>query len=368
MNNAITFADINIVPQFSEVPSRADVDLSVNLPGFPYMTLPVISANMDTITEWELALAMITYGAQACLHRFDDIQGTVNMFRNSSVGDKVPLVSIGLGMKEIERAEALRDAGACTFVIDVNHGANIEVVKQAKILREILGKDYGIVVGNFGTGDSISTFLEHSGLIVDAFKVGIGPGATCSTRLVTGVGAPQISALMDCRPPLKKAGLAMIADGGMKEPGDIAKALAAGAHLVMTGGMLAGTKETPGEIYYEADNIETGKVELVTPDQYRFGVQYKNDRNYQKKYRGSASQESYAKQGKVAKHRAAEGESFLVPYKGPVADVLQRIEGGLRGALSMSGCFTINEFHNKAQFVRVSTASAVEATPHGKTK
>lgn len=353
MSDLITFADVNIIPQFSTVPSRADVDLSVNKSGFPYMSFPVISANMDTVTGPEMARAMINYGGQACLHRFYTVEQNVQTFMESCLHEtglvRVPLVSVGLGFKEIERAEALRDAGACTFIIDVNHGANMEVVKQAKNLREILGRDFGIVVGNFATAKTIASFLDHSGMIVDGFKIGIGGGSTCTTRVKTGVGIPQLSALMDCHPIIDKLGLTMIADGAMKTAGDVAKALGAGAHMVMTGGMLAGTYETPGVI--ESEYSEDRKVWLEF-----------------KKYRGSASHESYLKQGKVAKHRTAEGEAFMVPCKGPVADVLQDIEGGLRGSLSMVGAFTINEYHRLAEFVRVTSAASHEATAHGKSK
>jgi IMP dehydrogenase/GMP reductase len=371
MKQLITFSDINIIPKFSTVSSRELVNLTVNRSGFPYATLPVLSANMDTITGPEMAKAMIRYGGQAVLHRFLTIEENVKMFEDSTLPGfdlRSPMVSIGLGMKELERAEALRDVGATTFVIDVNHGANIAVVNQAKQLREILGKDFGIVVGNFATGNSIEVFLEHAGTgTVDGFKVGIGPGSICLTREKTGVGIPQISALMDCRGAVTKAGLTMIADGGMKTAGDVSKAIAAGAHFVMTGGMFAGCEETPGENYFatgkNSDHYkkedEGGDDPLNSPNNWFFG---KVDKV--KKYRGSASKESYEDQGKLAKHRAVEGETFYVSHKGSAVDVLQDIEGGLRGSLSMVGAFNIEEYHQLAEFVVVSPASSIEAGAH----
>jgi IMP dehydrogenase len=373
MNQLITFQDANIIPKFSTVPSRSLINLAVNRPGFPYVTLPIISANMDTVTGSEMAKSMGAYGATSCLHRFQTIEENVKMLEDSRYGgylSSLPMVSIGLGMKELERAEALRDVGAMTFVIDVNHGANIAVVNQAKQLREILGRDFGIIVGNFATGNSIETFLDHASTgIVDGFKVGIGPSGVCSTRIKTGVGIPQLSALMDCRPTVTKHGLTMIADGGMKTAGDVCKAIAAGAHFVMTGGMLAGTHETPGESVWQ---VNDGSYK---PKEYVYPVTVHADTSYLdmsceinlprfKKYSGSASKESYEKQGKVAKHRTTEGETFLVPYKGSVADVLQDIEGGLRGSLSMVGAYTIEEYHKLAEFVVVSQASSFEATAH----
>lgn len=374
MNNLITFADVNILPKWSEIPSRADVNLSMNRAGFPYMTLPVIAANMDTVCEANMAKAMLKYGAQACLHRFCSIEENVKMFNESRIINDAwtyqnPMVSIGLGQSEIERAEALRDAGAITFIIDVNNGANIAVVKQARLLRSVLGSDFGIVVGNFATGATIETFLENAGgNIVDGFKVGIGGGSTCTTRVKTGVGVPQLSALLDCRPAIVANKMTMIADGAMKTAGDVAKALAAGAHMVMTGGMLAGTDETPGDIFYET---ASGQKILRSEDNKHLDDPSLWNHGYVKlvkKYRGSASQESYEKQGKIAKHRTAEGEAFYIPYRGPVENVLQDIEGGLRGSLSMVGAWSLNDYHKLAEFVRVSPASAAEAHAHGRTK
>ena len=360
MKQLITFADVQIIPKFSTVNSRALVNLSDNRPGFPYATLPIISANMDTITESAMAKGMAACGAMSCLHRFLTVEKNVEMFLDSryggSGGYEVPMVSIGLGMKELERAEALRDAGAMTFVIDVNHGANIAVVNQAKQLREILGRDFGIIVGNFATGASIETFLEHAGTgTVDGFKVGLGNGSICLTREKTAIGIPSISALLDCRPAIVKSGLTMIADGGMKTAGDVCKAIAAGAHFVMTGGMLAGTDETPGIAQWDMRKYVTF-------------ADARNDGAVWKKYRGSASKESYEEHGKVAKHRAVEGESFLVSYKGKVEEVLQDIEGGLRGSLSMVGAFNIEEYHQLAEFVVVSPASSIEAGAHNSGK
>ena len=368
----VTFSDVNIIPKFSTVPSRSVISLAVNRPGFPYVTLPVIAANMDTITEAKMAQATANYGATSCLHRFQSIQENYDMFvtysGSSSDSHNKPMVSIGLGMKELERAEALVDAGAQTFIIDVNHGANIEVVNQAKQLRQILGSDTGIIVGNFATGDSIRTFLEHldSPNSVDGFKIGLGSGSICETRIKTGIGIPQLSALMDCRSVIEKHGLTMIADGGMKTAGDVCKAIASGAHFVMVGGMLAGCEETPGELVDVQGRVleflEDGTVQV---DEW---VSHPSNVKVFKKYRGSASKESYEKQGKVAKHRTTEGASFLVPYKGPVADVLQDIEGGLRGSLSMVGAYTIEEYHKLAEFVMVSQASSYEGTAHNQGK
>lgn len=357
MKELFTFDDVLIVPKFSSIRSRKDVDISVNVGAFPYMNLPIISANMDTVTGSNMAKAMQIADAQAVLHRFCTIEENVKMFLDSKVGGTggydVPFVSIGLGRSEIERAEALRDAGAHTFVIDVAHGAQMSVVEQAIELRSILGGHYAIIVGNFATGSSIQEFLFRSATTVDGFKVGIGPGSACTTRIKTGVGYPQLSAIMDVANTLKKTGLAVIADGGVRTSGDVAKAIGAGAHMVMLGGMLAGTDESPGEVINKAYPVseEPGATSVIKKV---------------KKYRGSASKESYELQGKDASWRTAEGESFFVPYKGPVKAILQDIEGGLRSAMSYVGASNIREFHEKCEFVRISSSTVVENKPHGK--
>lgn len=372
MREVFTFDDVLIVPKFSTIQSRKDVNLSSSQTRIPYMELPIISANMDSVTGHSMAKAMMTNGAQACLHRFENIQDNVNTLVNSRVGDTGlymhPLVSVGVGYKELERAEALVYAGAITIVVDVAHGASMQVVKQVKAMRELFLGNTGIVVGNFASADSVKTFLEHVGDNIDGVKVGIGPGSACTTRIKTGIGYPQLSAVMEISNLLKNTEISIIADGGLKRSGDIAKALGAGAHMVMLGGMLAGTDETPGEIMCEVWDSLRGREEVISrsvflSDPSRYGI-----KNSFKKYRGSASKESYTAQSKEASWRTAEGESFMVPYKGSVKDVLKDIEGGLRSAFSYVGASNLKEFHEKVEFVRVSNNTVAENGAHGDKK
>jgi IMP dehydrogenase len=199
-----------------------------------------------------------------------------------------------------------------------------------------------IVIGNFGTMASLRALTLYinlrSNCSIDGVKVGIGPGSACTTRIKTGCGVPQLSAIQEIAAGYK--GL-IIADGGCRSPGDIAKALAAGAHIVMLGGMLAGTAETPGET-----------------------IQY--DSEIYKFYRGSASKEAYLDQGKTQGYITAEGESFTVLYKGPVENVLADIEGGLRSALTYVGASDLDEFRAKAKLIRITSAGVRENYAHGK--
>lgn len=383
MKELLTFDDVLIVPKFSTVESRKDVDLSVTTSKKVFKDIganfPVISSNMDTITGPEMARAMLKYGGQACLHRFCSIEENVKMFTESEVpvfdGDDEyqyrPMVSIGLGKEELDRAHALYGNCATQFIVDVANGASMAVVRQVKALREIIKGNGAIIVGNFATGDSLDDFLELAGP-VEGIKVGIGGGSLCTTRVKTGIGYPQLSAIIDVVSWVRKE-IPVIADGGMKTPGDIAKALGAGASMVMIGGMLSGTEESAGETYYVNSSGKFVKPEdFLMKENYPDGTfrfirdEYSESFPKVKKYRGSASKESYEVQGKEASWRTAEGESTFVPYKGPVKNVLQDIEGGLRSSFSYVGAKNLEEFHKNVEFVRVSHSGYIEGTPHGK--
>jgi IMP dehydrogenase len=340
MNELVTFDDVLIKPRFSELTSRQDVDLSTIFGEHTKLDLPVISANMDTVTNSKVAIELAKVGATACLPRFMSIENNVKLFNESRYQHRIPMVSVGLGEHELDRAYALFSAGATVIVIDVAHGAQISVVKQVAKISNIVGNNADIVVGNFASAESIDDFkFMLNKNTVAAWKIGIGPGSACTTRVKTGVGVPQLSAIQEC----VAAKNTVIADGGLKTPGDIAKALGAGASAVMIGGMLAGTDETPGDFH-----------------------KTNNDDTLYKKYRGSASKESYDDQGKTAKWRTAEGDSFLVKAKGPVGDILQDIEGGLRSSFTYVGAKNLKDFQAKVRFVRISGSSIKENGAHGK--
>lgn len=347
MREHLSFDDVLIIPKFSLIKSRKDVD--------PYsgFTLPIISSNMDSVTGPAMAKAMAESHSVGCLHRFCSIEENVKMFKEACSPEGKPWVSIGLGESELKRAIALREAGAETFVIDVAHGACSEVVKQTIELNDWVGFFGKIVVGNFATADSIHAFEKALGCtdIVWAYKVGIGGGSACLTRVVTGCGMPTLASIMDC----KKAGVKIIADGGIRNSGDFCKAIAAGADYVMLGGMLAGTDESPGELITDLDL--PGAPMLISSNYVTKKF---------KKYRGSASKESYVVQNKISEWRTAEGDSFLVPFKGPVGQVIQNLEAGLRSAMSYVGASTIKEFQERAEFIRITSAGIAENKAHGK--
>lgn len=327
MNKSLTFDDVLILPQFSHINSRKDVDLSTNL-GPIALRLPIVSSNMSTITEEDMAIAMDKAGGLGILHRFCTIEDNIKMF-NKVYDLKLGIrkgISIGVGSNEFERAEALIHAGANIICIDVAHGAQMSVVKQYDQLRDKYGDDIVVIVGNFATRKSIQDFKSNSSQNdwsgPDVFKVGIGPGSVCTTRIKTGIGVPQLSAIMDCASEYP-----VMADGGCRNPSDIAKALAAGAKTIMIGGMLAGTNETPGELF-------------------------------NKKYSGSAYKEVYNGDS------TSEGIVTKVNNKGPVNVILNDIEGGLRSALTYTNSKTLKEFRSNAKFLEISSNTVIENNPH----
>lgn len=333
MYKALSFDDVLIVPTFSEITSRKNVQTWTHLNGLT-LDVPIISSNMDTITGPAMANAMNEFGGLGAHHRFYTIEENIEAFKNAPNS----IVSVGITESEKERVIALQGAGAKRWLIDVAHGASIATAEMYNWMRKVLPDYHWICVGNFADDWSYRKFKNHVDIEPNAIKVGIGGGSMCTTRIVTGCGLPTLHSILTFK------GLsdlpAIIADGGIKNSGDIAKALAAGADAVMIGNLLSGTYETPGEIIETADSLV-------------------------KRYRGSASLESYQVQGKVAAHRSPEGESTFVPYKGPVKDVLQQLKAGLQSAMSYVGSDNIQDFKKNAQLIEITNSGMAESRPHG---
>jgi len=382
LEESLTYADVLIKPAFSMIRSRKEVTLDTTFLGVN-IGLPLISSNMDTVTSPQMAAAMSKAGGLAALHRFQTIEQNVDQFYasvdlsanslHSSKYTKKPIGSFGIGDMEYERALALYDAGTEILLLDVAHGAAIHVVEQYDRVRSRVGNNCAIIVGNFDNYDSVNAFIGHlkSSRKPDALKIGVGNGAACITRVVTGCGGGMISALLDC----SLSGIPLIADGGTKNSGDIAKALAAGASMVMAGSMLAGTEESPGElVYFNSLNQQVTKDELFRKiyseksDSFEYVIHSPEESFYsiKKKYRGSASQESYEVQGKVDNHRTPEGEAMLLPYKGPVAPILESNAAGLKSTLAYVGAKSLTEFRDNVKLVKVSTSTLAENGAHGK--
>jgi IMP dehydrogenase len=252
--------------------------------------------------------------------------------------------AVGVGPDMEERAEALLRVGADVILIDTSHGHTKNVIEAVKILKSNFN-DIELIAGNVGTAEGAEALVKAG---VDGVKIGIGPGSICTTRIVAGVGVPQVTAIMNCTEVSKKTGIPLIADGGIKFSGDVTKALGAGAHVVMIGGLLAGTEESPGEL-----------------------VIYQG-RSY-KSYRGMGSIEAMQKGSKDRYYQdedlqgdkmVPEGIVGRVPYRGKLADNIFQLIGGLKAGMGYVGCRTLDELREKARFIQISAAGMRESHVH----
>lgn len=333
-NRGLTFDDVLIVPSKSDIRSRYVPDLTIQFTKKVKLGIPIISANMDTITEEGMALAMHKNGGLGILHRFMTVEAQVKQVYALKEHGVSPIsASIGVGHDFKERTQQLVNAGVTILTIDIAHGHSVQMLDTIKWLKDKF-PELEVIAGNIATQDGVSDLIDAG---ADAIKIGIGPGSMCTTRIVTGCGVPQLTAIALCAEIAKEKNVSVIADGGMRNSGDVMKALAAGANCVMLGSMLSGTLETPGE-------IKSGK----------------------KMYRGMASKSAQVNwRGGVPEGLAAEGESTSVFIKGEVKNVLQEICGGIRSGMSYINATTIAEISQKAKFIEMSFNGIKESHAHG---
>ena len=326
---AVTYDDMLLVPQYSDITSRNEVDITSCL-GHREFTLPIIASPMDTVSETDMAIAMNQAGGLAVLHRYNSIadQQDMAMQVNGQVA-----AAIGVTGDYLERAEALLAAGTDILCIDVAHGHHSLVKKALETLRNEYDNNIYIIAGNVCTLEGINDVSDWG---ADAVRCNIGGGSICSTRLVTGHGLPGLQTIFDCARTDRE--VKIIADGGIKTSGDIVKALAAGADFVMCGSLLAGTDETPGDIVH----LPNGEI----AKQYR-GMA---SRNAQMDWRGKSS--------------SPEGVSSYVPYKGSVEYILQDIIGGIKSGFSYTGARSLTELQHKVEWARQTSAGTRESGTH----
>lgn len=334
---AVTFDDVLLIPNYNNYESRRDVDISMtDMSGKLSLKLPVLTANMDTITEWEMANFIGSHGGAGILHRFMSVDENVAQFRKCT--NASTFVSVGCSEKELARVEATRDEGANYFCVDVAHGHARYVGRTIKRIREMI-PNACIMAGNVATYAG-ADYLASCG--ADIIKVGIGPGSVCTTRIKTGYGVPQLTAIQECA----SVDRSIVADGGIKYPGDIVKALAFGADFVMIGGMLAGTRPTPGKVVWTKEG------------------EYEVEPGY-KVYRGMASKEvadDYL--GGLSEWKTAEGVATTVKYRTDENDIIADIIGGLRSGLTYGGARNIHELQRKLNYTIITPAGRVESLPH----
>lgn len=334
MKECLSYDDVLLVPQYSDIKSRKEVDISCKLGKFEFKT-PLIASPMNTITEGEMAETMAQLGGLGIVHRYCTIEDQVKMV--GEVVSGVKAAAIGITGDYLERAEELvKNGGVEILCLDVAHGHYSVMGRALGEVRKLVGDVY-LMASTIATLDACLDLKEWG---ADGVRVGVGSGSICQTRVVTGHGIPTLQSLLDINNNhlLKDPLPDIIADGGHKNSGDMVKALAAGANMVIAGSLFAGTRQTPGEISYGPN-----------------GEQFKS-------YAGMASRESNAKRG--VKVTAPEGVAMKVRYKGDVREVMEVLNDGIRSGLSYSGARNIQEFENKAEFVKQTHAGVIESSPH----
>jgi IMP dehydrogenase len=332
----LSFDDILLVPQHSEVQSRKDVDLSTALgrgASAINLTMPIIAAPMDTVCGWRMAVAVREAGGLGIIHRYMDIENQATMIKMVKAYNRIAGGSVGARGDFINDARILADAGALLILIDVANGHSEHAIEATKSLRSFFGQEMHIMAGNVATWDGYARLADAG---ADSIRVGIGGGSACTTRVVSAHGVPTLASILDIRERVGyNEGPTLIADGGIKNSGDAAKALAAGAQAVMVGRLLAGTDESPGDV---VDN--------------------------QKVFRGMASREAQEDGRGIVS--GVEGISTTVPYVGSVDNIINDFKAGLSSAMSYTGVDNLVDFYAESMYNRVSSNSLNETKPHAK--
>ncbi len=341
MKRALSFDDVLIIPQRSIVDSRNDIILETQLTRNIFLKIPLVSMCMDTVTEDAMAISMAQLGGLGIIHRFCSIEDQVKMVQKVKQANPTYIVAASVGIKDdyLERAIELEKAGCDLIVIDVANAHSNKCINALKNLKQYVKKD--ILVGNVATSQGCRDLIEAG---ADGIKVGIGNGTICKTRIVAGAGISQITAIIDCYEVGRVYNVPIISEGGVKNSGDIVKAIVAGSNATIIGSLFAGTDEAPGKI------IEDGDLKY-------------------KEYRGMMSEESIKKRATIFGQEkittaVPEGIKSLVPYRGPVKNVIDNLLGGIRSGLSYCGVVHLRNAVGRQYFVEITNAGLKESHPH----
>ena len=343
IKEALTFDDVLLLPKYSDI-LPANTNISLKLTKKISLKVPFLTSAMDTVTESKMAIAIAKEGGMGIIHRNLDIKDQSNEVKKVKKKKLIVGAAIGTNKEDLERAKSLISNGADLIVIDTAHGHSKKVLKILSKVKKII-KDKPICVGNIATGEAAKKLYNEG---ADIIKVGIGPGSICTTRMVAGIGVPQISAVMDVKKAMNKKNIKIISDGGIKFSGDIAKALAAGADAIMMGSIFAGTDESPGKKF----KIK-GKV-------YK---QYRGMGSIGAMSAGSANR-YFQKNFKDKSKFVPEGVEGRVEYKGKVSKIIYQLQGGLRSSMGYIGAKNLKEINKKAKFVKITKAGFYESMVH----
>lgn len=356
MQRSLCFDDVLLIPQFSDISSRAKVDLSVSgfevpvarlTDGHSLLTCPIVGSPMDTVMSPKSAAVLASFGGFGVLHRYCSIEESVKAYEETTTvvdSSSTPnvMVAVGATGDYLERAAALFKAGCRALCVDVAHGHHIHVKLALAELRKSFGTHVHIMTGNVATIEAFNDLADWGS---DSIRVGVGGGSMCTTRVRTGHGIPTFQSVLDCAKSDRD--VLIVADGGIRNSGDAVKALAAGADMVMLGSVLAGHDESPGQLV-DSDGNECGSPSALL----------------YKRFRGMASREAQIEwRGKAS---VIEGESTLVPYRGSLNGTLIDLLEGVKSGVSYSGARNIRELRSKAKFTTVTNNGVRENGPHGK--
>ena len=344
IKEALTFDDVTLVPKYSKI-LPSEVDTSIKLTNNLKLKIPLMSSAMDTVTESKMAIAVAEAGGIGVIHRNLEIKKQIEEIRKVKKQKLLVGAAVGAGPKELKRAKEILDEGVNLIVVDTAHGHTKKVSEIIKYIKRIKDKKIALCAGNIATPEAAKFLLK---LGVDIIKVGIGPGSICTTRLVAGIGVPQLSAILSVRKGIKKKNIKIIADGGVKYSGDLAKAFAAGADAVMIGSLFAGTDEAPGKIIKI-----NGKLFKSFRGMGSVGAMNK----------GSADRYFQKKQKDRSKY-VPEGVEGFSKYKGEVKNIIYKLIGGLRSSMGYLGSKQIKYLRNKPQFVKITKAGFYESMVH----
>lgn len=343
IKEALTFDDVLLIPKFSST-LPTETNLSINLAKNLKLKIPFLSSAMDTVTESNMAIAIAHQGGLGVIHRNLSINSQVKEIKK--VKNKKLLVGAAVGTSEedILRAKSILDAGLDLLVIDTAHGHSLKVINTLKKIRKFSNK-IPICVGNIATGEA-AVKLYNEG--ADILKVGIGPGSICTTRMIAGIGVPQITAIRSVKKSMKNKKIKIISDGGIKFSGDLVKAIAAGADAIMMGSIFAGTEESPGKKFKYKNKLYKSYRGMGSIGAMSAGS---SNRYFQKNYKDKSK-------------FVPEGVEARVLYKGSVEKIIYQLQGGLRSSMGYIGAKKIEEIYKKGKFIKITKAGFYESMVH----
>ncbi len=358
VKNGRTFGDVLLIPNYSNVIPR-DVCVKTRLTKKINLNIPIISAAMDTVSEDKMGIAMALNGGIAFIHKNLTIEQQAKMVVNvkkhkfsikqypdaciDSKGKLIAGAAISIANNCLERVKALVKAGVDVVSLDSAHGDSYNVISKVKMIKKQF-PNLQLIAGNIATKSGAKHLIRAG---VDGLKVGIGPGSICTTRIVSGIGVPQLTAVANVYKYAKLRRVPVIADGGIKYSGDITKAIAAGADSVMLGGMLAATDEAPGNIITIAGKKFKSYVGMGSMAAMKRG-----------------SSDRYFQNNQDVSKLVPEGVEAKLAYKGPVGNILYQLVGGLRSGMGYSGAKTINQLKKKGKFVKITISGYNESHVH----